>query len=54
MIERYFKGMQPHINIEKIEVEIAFSARFTRASFGDCKEILILQEGNGTEGICYV
>ena len=24
MIERYFKGMQPHINIEKIEAEIAF------------------------------
>lgn len=54
MVKRYFKGVQPHINIDKIEAEIAFSARFTRASFGDCKEILILQEGNGTEGICYV
>ena len=24
MMERYFKGVQPHINIEKIEAEIAF------------------------------
>ena len=23
-MERYFKGVQPHINIEKIEAEIAF------------------------------
>ncbi|MCK4398782.1 MAG: hypothetical protein KAV25_07300 [Methanophagales archaeon] len=23
-MERYFKGIQPHINIEKIEAEIAF------------------------------
>ena len=54
MVKRYFKGVQPHINIDKIEAEIAFSARFTRASFEDCKEILILREGNRTEGICYV
>jgi len=24
MMKRYFKGVQPHINIEKIEAEIAF------------------------------
>ena len=24
MMKRYFKGIQPHINIEKIEAEIAF------------------------------
>jgi uridine phosphorylase len=24
MVERYFKGIPPHINIEKIEAEIAF------------------------------
>ena len=24
VMERYFKGIQPHINIEKIEAEIAF------------------------------
>ncbi|MBE0516459.1 MAG: hypothetical protein IBX41_03570 [Methanophagales archaeon] len=24
MIERYFKGVQPHINIERIEAGIAF------------------------------
>jgi len=24
MMERYFKGIQPHINIDKIEAEIAF------------------------------
>lgn len=24
MMERYFKGVQPHINVEKIEAEIAF------------------------------
>lgn len=24
IMKRYFKGIQPHVNIEKIEVEIAF------------------------------
>jgi uridine phosphorylase len=24
MMKRYFKGVQPHINIDKIEAEIAF------------------------------
>ena len=52
-MERYFKGVQPHINIEKIEAEIAFLPGPPESS-GDCKEILILREGNGTEGICYV
>jgi len=54
MMERHFKGIPPHINIEKIEAEIAFFTGSTRASFGDCKEFLILREGNGTEGICHV
>jgi len=53
-MERYFKGVPPHITIEKIEAEIAFFVRSTRESFGDCKEILILREGNRTAGICYV
>jgi len=53
-MERYFKAVQPHINIEKIETEIAFLPSFTGEGFGDCKEFFILREGNGTAGIYYV
>jgi CxxC motif-containing protein len=34
-MKRYFKGIQPHINIEKIEAEIAFFAWSTGESFGE-------------------
>jgi len=37
MMKRYFKGIQPHINIEKIEAEIAFLLGSPERAFcGDC------------------
>ena len=50
-MQRYFKGTQPHINIEKNRSVDCFFAWSTREGFGDSKEILILREGNKTAGI---
>jgi hypothetical protein len=50
-MKRYFKGIPPHINTEKIEAEIAFLlGPPERALEIAKKKILILREGNGTEG----
>ena len=53
-MQRYFKGVQPHINIDKIESEIAFLPGSPERALDITKKILVLREGNGAEGIRYV
>ena len=54
-MKRYFKGIPPHINIDKIEAEIAFLlGPPERALVIAKKKNHILREGNGTEGTRYV
>jgi uridine phosphorylase len=55
-MERYFKfkGIQPHITIEKIEAEIAFLPGPPERAFKIAKNFSSYEKVTEIAGICYV